>query len=108
MAATSVVALGAAGLATAHAQSIEGGEECGQVTVFGKPEVVSAYPIGCDEAMAVANKMIATWPQGSRFVKFDGWSCAGVTGGEATMGDWWDLDCENAATGAKIVFASPA
>jgi len=85
----------------------EGQGDCGQVTVFGKPEIVSAHPIGCDEAMAVANKMIATWPQGSRFVEFDGWSCAGVTAGEASMGDWWDIDCENEASGAKVVFTPP-
>lgn len=92
---------------TSAAQPHRDGEVCGQVTVFGKPEVVSAFPTPCSEAMEVANKMIALWPAGSRFVKFDGWSCAGVTGGEASMGDWWDLDCENAETGGKVVFSPP-
>ena len=81
---------------------------CGQVTVFAKIEEVSAFPTSCGEAMAVANKMIALWPAGQRFVKFDGWSCAGVTGGEASMGDTWDLDCENESTGGKVIFAPPS
>jgi hypothetical protein len=95
--------------ATAHAEPSphEGSGPCGQVRVFGTVEEVSAYPTSCDEAMAVATRMVALWPAGQRFVKFDGWSCAGVTAGEASMGDTWDLDCENESTGGKVIFAPP-
>jgi hypothetical protein len=101
------ISVGLPGIASATPSPSEGDGPCGQVTVWGKPEVVSAFPITCDEAMAVANKMTATWQEGMRYTAFDGWECAGVTAGEASMGDWWDYHCENSGNGAKVVFEPP-
>ena len=78
---------------------------CGQVVVFGHSEKVISGPIlSCNDAMAVAKKMIATWPNNARFVQFDGWECAGATGGDVSMGATWDYSCENARSKAQIVF----
>jgi hypothetical protein len=89
---------------TAAAQPHFDGEVCGQIVAHGSLMQVTAFPTPCDEAMAVAQKMVATWPEGSRFVKFDGWSCAGVTGGEVDEGATWDLDCENEGSGGMVIF----